>query len=151
MISNLLKGLCSRLVWVLWKQGQDCAVTRLQAGGSLTCLLSCAGLSKVGMLGTAILRLGSHRVLVAGRTGGKPCYTHHTESACHPHLGKCSSLVTRPQPHSTQEAEAVAVLEGRTKQEKDARSPMRAGTLSLMVFLGGPSFCPTTIFMNSSI
>lgn len=99
VISNLLKGLYSKLIRVLRKEVQDCAMTRLQAGRSLTCLVSCAGLSKAGMPGTAIPHLGSHRVLAAGRTGGRPCYTHHTGSACHPHLGKCSSLVTRPQPH----------------------------------------------------
>lgn len=30
---------------------------------------------------------------VSDRTGGRLCYTHHTGSACHPHLGKCNLLV----------------------------------------------------------
>lgn len=63
-------------------------------GGSLTCLANCAWQWKAGTLGTAIHRPVSHRAPASGRTGGRLCYTHHTGSACHPHLGEGNLLVT---------------------------------------------------------
>jgi len=96
---------------------------------SLTCPASCAWPWTADTLGTATRPPVSHRAPASGRTGGRLCYTRRTGSACHPHLGECNLLVTLLQPCSTWEAEAAAVLEVRTKQEKDAKCPRTAGTL----------------------